>query len=440
MSAFSPDAPDDVARAREQRLQGYRDRRLERQPFVLEDVAWIAGLASAGHVPAAALLRKLEGDGVLKALHDAAPDAFEDAALEVPFLASWMAVCAGAAAQPDVDALRTWLGLADPRLRAFAAVFEAIEAAGDRPGPSDAARIGSEIVQAWAAPEPRSTGPLLLAFAEARLLAKRRAPGLALLQSAAAAGSRTAAAWTWLHEAAGRSEALRRIVDAVPVPSQAKPEQLMWQALDLETGAAGEPDFESAVRLYEMGTKEPAHAGDGSGPLSIEFVLAVGRWLTWRPDASDRRAREAGLGWFERALARGEPRGLAGWLLHAADPTSVVARGPDEAMAQVERFLALGTASIERHVFGHGLTIIVMHAKDLLRRNAPEDAALAAQWLRVPVTFEEREACYLLGVLLFNGTGVAKDRAEARRLIASAAAAWHAPAVEALKKIDSGVA
>lgn len=435
---FSPDAPTELALERERCLQGYRDRLLDGERFDFADIAWISQLATAGHVPARALLGRVANERRLAELHAESPGRFAEAATGVPRLAGWLAMAESSCTPLDVAALRRWLEVADPPCRAIGRAFAVLDELGIAPNARDLELFTLRVQRLWNhhQDDPRQAAELLAQLAENRLRNGSSPEGIALLRRAAAIGPGGARRWVWLYDFAERSECMQRWLVKYPTPSSRQPDALMWLALDYETGAAdGKPDLDAAIRIYEMGTNVEAWAGEPGGTLRSAFCLAVGRWLTWRPRADEGVPREAALGWFERAIGRGDPAALGAWMLEAADGTSVVARDPAQVLAQVERYLAAEPAGISRLPLTHAMTLMLRQVQDVLRAGSDADVAPAAQRLRALVLLDDAEAQYLLGALLHNGKGIAQDREAGRRLLEAAAAQGQKSARETLEKM-----
>lgn len=305
---FAQDASPDVALERERLLQAYRDRRIDRGRFELEDIAWISQLAAAGHVPADALLHRVADGERLGDLYQESPERFEAAAPRVPCLAGLMAVRVSVRAPLDLPALNRWLEAAGPVCRAIGRAFAAFEELGIATTSGDRILLAQALKMHWNAgrDDARPAAELLAAMAEARSgNSGLTGEGIALLRRAAKIAPGGARRWAWLYECAERSPAIRGFLWQYPVPSLRKPDPLMWLALEVETGAAdGKPDLDAAIHLYEMGTNVEAWAGEPGGALRPEFCLAVARWLTWRRQAEDQRAENAAQGWLARARSQ----------------------------------------------------------------------------------------------------------------------------------------
>ena len=430
---LTPDAAPALALEREKRLQVCRDLVLDNGNFDLDSVLWVAQLAANGHVPAQALLERALTGAKLRDLHAADAARFAEGAATVPRFAGWLAARETQNAAPDVAVLRRW--------RPMDLVFAALDESGVAPGDADFVPVAQSAQEQWhgSRDDERIAADLLTGLAEARL--KDGDPvsmpaGLALLGRAAALAPGGARRWTALYDLAGRSPYMQRWLDKFPVPSLRQPDPLMSSALDYETGTAdGKPDLASAILLYEMGTNVPAWQGTEGGELDSEFCLAVGRWLDWRAAADHQAGREAGLRWYERVTGRGDPRALGLWMLGTAKQGSIVAREPEQVLAELERYLAMEPAGADRFPLSNPVSLVLRQAKQLLATGGAGDASLAARSLRVPVRLGDAEAQYLLGVLLFNGKGVERDRDAARRLLEASAVQGRTSAREALEKI-----
>jgi hypothetical protein len=414
---FAPDDEPVRALERERRLQAYRDRILDTGHFDLsgsraetdpwgagniDDIAWVAQLMLAGHVPAQALLDRALKPHRLKELYKADAKRFVEATAIVPHFAGWLAMSELVGETPDLAVLRRWLDLGGPACGAISRAVLALEESGVERSAIDMKRIARALHDSALAVHNRShargegagiTARLLTEMAEDRMRQEApgaKAAGLDLLRRAAAIAPGGARRWVWLYDLAERSPAMKRWLENYPMPSQRSPIALLRAALDYETGAAdGKPDLDAAICLYEMGTNvEPWAAAEG-GELCTEFCLAVGRQLVWLARPEERLPRDAALGWFDRVVARGNPEALAHWMREAADQFSVAVRPPEEVLAQVERYLAAEPPGTSRQPLERAVRTIERQSNNLLKTGKAENAALAQRWLRVSALLEK---------------------------------------------------
>lgn len=455
-AGMTRDAPSECAHAREALLQRYRDRLIDFGHFDLEGrlargeafgigdfdgIEWIAQLAAIGHVPAAALLHRTLDERRLGELFVADPGRFQACAQKIERFADWLALSESRRPQPDPRVLGEWLRRGSAPSNAIAAVLAALQELAIAPSSGDLQQVTWAIQRHFASTRvnPRLVAELLTLMAESRLVSASReeqAAGVALLKKAGTLAPGSARGWSSLYELSKDSAYMRQWLAKYPTPSSRKPDALIRAALDYETGVAdGRPDIEAAITLYGIGLNESPWVAEQNRDLRTEFCLAIARWMFWRFEPGERAAREAALGWLERAIGRGEPAALAMWLRETTVRASAVLRDPEQAFDQAQRFRAAELAGTPRGELVPALEEIIRRAKDLLRAGGEHDAAFAAKWLRIPVLLDHPEAQFLLGALHLNGQGVARNLQTARQLLGVAADQGNEPAKAALARI-----
>jgi TPR repeat protein len=359
--AFREDAPPALALERERSLQRCRERLNERRvfrdgarkpefrPWAAEDLAaleWTDALAAAGHVGAGQVMRRVTEDRRLLAhLHEAAPAKLEALAARWPRAASVLARRLAALEPLDWERLQRHLAVGEAQLHdpGRGAEMRELKAIAGEPQPQDVAALRADL--GLRAGMPRDAGVLLLACAKWRLAAGDRRAARALVERAAALGSRAAQETLFEADFAAAPDKVafvRGWLDSGRYVTPAVSQACMKLAKDFERGTPQVPaDFDEAVRWYARAVGKGSH--DSSGALRGGFCgfVAMALGVPWREEGELGDYALAAR-WHVRSLERGDEDSMAIWLHACAQGLMGIAADPADALERAKRFRASG--------------------------------------------------------------------------------------------------
>jgi TPR repeat protein len=224
-------------------------------------------------------------------------------------------------------------------------------------------------------------------------------------------------------------KALERLETASAAPAPAAPsvESLFKQANDLWNGNGVAKNETEAVRLY----RQAADQGHAPSQASLGYAFDLGKGVT-KNDAE-------ALKWYRQSAAAGNARGQ--WLLGTMyEQAQAVTRDYAEAVKwyrlSANQGYASGQADLaDMYEYGKGIAKDMNEALRLYRLAADQgndSAKKALDRLKTVVPAMSAEKAYEEALRLWNGTGVAKNEAEAVRLFRIAADQGHGDAQASL--------